>query len=182
MVLGFIHAEDVGGSMTIHMFGAYFGLACSYALGGPDGTEHELMLPDKISDIIALINMDMIGRENIDSIHCIGSNKLSTEFYNIIEETNSKTVKMFLDYRFNDPNDRKRYYYRSDHYEYAKRGIPIVFFFDDMRIDYHRATDDFDKINYSKIARIINLVYNVSIEVANLDHRLTVDKENEDEE
>jgi len=60
MVLGFIHAEDVGGSMTIHMFGAYFGLACSYALGGPDGTEHELMLPDKVSDIMALIGTTIL--------------------------------------------------------------------------------------------------------------------------
>lgn len=126
--------------------------------------------------IVAQINIDMVGRMATDSIYSIGSDKLSSEMKKIVEDVNSKTVKFYLDYKYDDPNDPNRFYYRSDHYNYAKHGIPIVFFFDDMRKDYHRDTDEIDKINFKKLKRMSWLVYGIALRIANLDHRLLVDK------
>ena len=126
--------------------------------------------------LISQINIDMVGRENTDSIYSIGSDKLSSEMKKIVEEANNETVKMVLNYKYDDPSDPNRFYYRSDHYNYAKHGIPIVFFFDDMRTDYHKDTDEVDKINFEKMKKIATLVYTVADKIANLDHRLIVDK------
>jgi Zn-dependent M28 family amino/carboxypeptidase len=128
-------------------------------------------------DCVSLqVNMDMIGRENTDSIFCIGSNKLSSELHALVEDVNAHGVRMHLNYAYDDPNDPNAYYYRSDHYNYAKHGIPITFFFDDMRADYHRPTDTVDKINFEKIKKVATLVYAIVHRAANLDHRLLVDK------
>lgn len=135
-----------------------------------------------MKDVIVDINMDMVGRENIDSLHCIGSNKLSTEFGNIVKEVNSETVKYNLNYKYDDPNDPNRFYSRSDHYNFARKGIPVVFFFDDMRVDYHKPTDDVDKINFGKILKTALLSSNIALKVANLDHKLVVDKKPEEEQ
>lgn len=129
-----------------------------------------------IKNIVCDINMDMVGRESADSIHCIGSDKLSAQFFNLIEDVNKQTVNLTLDYKYNDPNDPNRFYYRSDHYNYAKQGIPIVFFFDDMKTDYHKPTDDVDKINFKKMEKVVVLADNIARSVANLDHRLKVAK------
>jgi len=143
-------------------------------LGSSYLTDNLQLIKDK--KIVAQINIDMVGRMTTDSIYSIGSDKLSTEMKNIVEDVNSKTVKFYLDYKYDDPNDPNRFYYRSDHYNYAKHGIPIVFFFDDMREDYHKDTDEVDKINFKKLKRISWLVYGVTLRIANLDHRLVVDK------
>ena len=135
-----------------------------------------------MKEVVANINMDMVGRESIDSLHCIGSDKLSTEFAKIIKEENSKTVNFILDYKYDDPNDRNRFYYRSDHYNFAKKGIPVVFFFDDMKVDYHKPTDDVEKINFEKILKAVKLSSSIAIHVANLDHKLVVDKKVEEEQ
>jgi Zn-dependent M28 family amino/carboxypeptidase len=82
---------------------------------------------------------------------------------------------LFLDYKFDDPNDPNKYYYRSDHYNYAKKGIPVVFFYDHMTIDYHQPSDTVEKINFNKINKISNLITNLSLKIANLDHKLVVD-------
>ncbi len=132
--------------------------------------------------VIANINMDMVGRESIDSIHCIGSNKLSTEFGNLVKEINASTVMYNMNYKYDDPNDPNRFYSRSDHYNYARKGIPVVFFFDDMRTDYHRPTDDVEKINFEKILKTAKLSSNIALKVANLDHKLVVDKKPEEEQ
>lgn len=129
-----------------------------------------------INNVLVNLNMDMIGRESVDSLHCIGSDKLSSELYTIVENVNKRTSKFVLDYRFNDPNDPNRFYERSDHYNFAKRNIPVAFFFDYMNDDYHKPSDDAHKINYEKIYKVTELVYNVALEVANLDHRLVVDR------
>ena len=135
-----------------------------------------------MNGVIADINMDMVGRESVDSIHCIGSDKLSTEFAYLIQEENSKSVDFVLNYKYDDPNDPNRFYYRSDHYNYARKGIPVVFFFDDMRADYHRPTDDVEKINFEKILKTAKLSCNIALAVTNLDHKLTVDKKPEEEQ
>ena len=129
-----------------------------------------------IPNTVADINIDMDARENPDSIYVIGSNKLSTEYYNLIRDVNSKTVKFGLNYKYDDPNDRQRFFYRSDHYNFALKGIPIVFFFDDMTADYHKPTDDIEKINFDKMLKVIKLSANIAIRAANLNHRLVVDK------
>lgn len=129
-----------------------------------------------IPNTVADINIDMDGRESPDSIYVIGSNKLSTEFYNLIRDVNSKSVKIGLDYKFDDPKDPERFFYRSDHYNFALKGIPVVFLFDDMKSDYHKSTDDIEKINFEKMLKVVKLSANVALRAANLKHRLLVDK------
>ena len=132
---------------------------------------------DFMSEVVSNINIDMVGREDTESIYSIGSGKLSTELYELVEKVNSETVKFELDYTFDAPNDPNRYYYRSDHYNYAKQNIPIVFFYDHMTEDYHKPTDDVDKINFEKIEKVSTLITELALRIANLDHRLIIDKE-----
>ncbi len=80
-----------------------------------------------------------------------------------------------MNYAFNTKNDPNRFYYRSDHYNYAKHGIPVLFYFSGIHEDYHKATDTVDKINFHKMEKITRLVYLTAWKVANLDHRLKVD-------
>jgi len=129
-----------------------------------------------MSNVVTGINVDMVGREDTESIYSIGSGKLSTELYELVERVNSETVRFELDYTFDEPNDPNRYYYRSDHYNYAKQNIPIVFFYDHMIEDYHKPTDDVEKINFAKIEKISTLITELALRIANLDHRLKVDK------
>jgi len=131
-----------------------------------------------LEELVVNINVDMVGRESIDSIFCIGSAKLSTELYEIVQLVNDETVDFVLDYTFDDPNDPNKYYYRSDHYNYAKQGVPIVFFYDHMLEDYHQPTDDVEKINFKKIEKISTLITELSLRIANLDHKLKVDNHN----
>jgi len=131
---------------------------------------------DFMSDVVSNINIDMVGREDTESIYSIGSGKLSTELYELVEKVNSETVKFELDYTFDDPNDPNKYYYRSDHYNYAKQNIPIVFFYDHMTEDYHQPTDDVDKINFEKIEKVSTLITELALRIANLDHKLRLDK------
>jgi Zn-dependent M28 family amino/carboxypeptidase len=140
--------------------------------GSSFAAENSTFIPNTVADI----NIDMDGREHPDSIYAIGSNKLSTEYYNLIRDVNSKTVKLGLGYKFDDPNDKERFFYRSDHYNFALKGIPIVFFFDDMKADYHKATDDVEKINFEKVLKVVKLSANVALKAANLNHRIVVDK------
>ena len=141
------------------------------------GSEYLTSHFSRMNDIVSLVNMDMIGREYQDSIHVIGSDKLSKDYHNLIVAANKKTVNMTFDFKYNEPSDPNRFYYRSDHYNYAKNGIPIVFFFDDMRRDYHQASDEVQFIDFTKIAKVATLAYTISIDVANLDTRLKVDSE-----
>jgi len=83
---------------------------------------------------------------------------------------------MRFDYTYNDDSNPERFYYRSDHYNYAKHGIPIIFYFTGVHADYHQPTDTVDKIDFNKMERIDRLVFATGWRVANLDHRLVVDK------
>jgi Zn-dependent M28 family amino/carboxypeptidase len=127
------------------------------------------------NNMIAHINMDMIGRGSSDSIYCLGSDKLSSEYFDLIANVNSEGVGIYLDYSLNDPGDPLRLYYRSDHYSYARKNIPSVFFFDYEMEDYHRVTDDFDKINFKKIQKVARLVYEVALGAANRKSRFRLD-------
>ncbi|MCU7501056.1 MAG: M28 family peptidase [Ignavibacteria bacterium] len=144
------------------------------------GSEEALMLGseyftnhfDRINNISAMVNIDMVGRENRDTIYPIGSARLGNEMRKILEETNNETVKFALNYKFDDPHDPDRMYYRSDHYSYAQKGIPVVFFYDYMLKDYHKATDDIERIDYQKVAKIVELSYKMILKIANMPHKV----------
>lgn len=135
-----------------------------------------------LKNTIADINIDMIGRR--DTIHkttnnyvyVIGSDRLSTDLHKINEEANAKYTKLDLDYKYNDINDPERIYYRSDHYNFAKNGIPSIFFFNGVHADYHLPGDTPDKIEYDALAKRIQLAFATAWEVANRKDRPVVDK------
>jgi hypothetical protein len=133
---------------------------------------------DNLNEIIAQVNLDMIGRESIDTIYSVGSDKLSSELKNIVEDVNRNTVNFVFNYQFDDPNDPERIFYRSDQYSYAKHGIPVVFFTDNMQADYHQPTDDYEKIDFKKIKKVSKLVYGIVETLVNLEHRLVIDQSN----
>jgi hypothetical protein len=130
-----------------------------------------------LEKIVANLNMDMVGRnrddkaEEANSVYLVGSDRISTELHNISVEANASLAKpLKLDFELNDPTDLEQVYYRSDHYSYAAKGIPIVFFTTGLHPDYHFNTDSVEKINFEKMARIGQLVYETGRRVANLDH------------
>jgi Zn-dependent M28 family amino/carboxypeptidase len=130
-------------------------------------------------NIMVHINLDMIGRGAVDSIYSVGSDRISPELKQIVEEVNRNTININFNYRFDDPNDPERIYYRSDHYSYAREGIPTVFFYDNMQEDYHKTTDTADKINLVKVANMVELVYQTSVRLANLPQNLSRNREAE---
>lgn len=132
---------------------------------------------ENIENIIAHINMDMVGREHIDTLYSVGSGKISSEFQTLVEDVNSQTVNFVFNYKFDDPADRQRIFYRSDHYNYAKHGIPVVFSYDYMTEDYHKHSDEIDKINFEKIRKTAFLVYSIALRTSNMNTRLKIDEE-----
>lgn len=144
-------------------------------LGSAYLTDEATPKPFQLSQIVSQINIDMVGRESADSIFVIGSGRLSSELQSLNESINKKLGLFKFDYTFDADDDPNRYYYRSDHYNYAKHGIPVVFFFDGMTSDYHKATDDVEKINFPKIGKTATLVYHLAQRIANQKHRLKVD-------
>jgi hypothetical protein len=131
------------------------------------------------------INIDMIGRtateymtqkDSINYIFSIGDDKLSTEIAPILDDVNKRYINLYLDRKYNDPKDENRFYYRSDHYNYALKGVPIVFFFDGLHPDYHQPTDTPEKINYELLAKRVKLAFFLAMEVANRDKLLKRDK------
>ncbi|HAJ81228.1 MAG: peptidase M28 [Zunongwangia sp.] len=135
-----------------------------------------------LEETVANLNIDMIGRIDPDHegndnyIYLIGSDKLSTELHELSEEVNSKYMNLDLDYTYNDENDPNRFYYRSDHYNFAKNNVPVIFYFNGVHADYHKITDTPDKINYDALSKRARLVFLTAWEIANRDERLVVDK------
>lgn len=129
------------------------------------------------------INIDMIGRrgyskENNDNyVYVIGSDRLSTDLHKISEAANNKYIGLELDYKYNDLNDPNRFYYRSDHYNFAKKGIPAIFYFDGVHDDYHKTTDTPDKIDLPLYEKRVRLAFAVAWELANAEKRPVVDKD-----
>lgn len=128
------------------------------------------------------LNIDMIGRvdtfhvANRNFVYVIGSDKLSSELHTINEQANSKYTKLQLDYKYNDDKDPNRFYYRSDHYNFAKRDIPIIFYFNGTHKDYHKETDEVSKIDFQLMETRARLVFYTAWELANRDQRIIVDK------
>jgi Peptidase family M28 len=130
-----------------------------------------------LEKMVAQLNIDMVGRNRNDdpkesnTIYIVGSDRISTELHNINEDANSSMSKPWkLDYEMNDPADTESIYTRSDHYSYAAKGIPIVFYFTGLHPDYHCPSDTVDKIIFDKVARAAQLAYETGRRVANLDH------------
>ena len=130
---------------------------------------------------IANLNIDMIGRVddahlgNENYIYLIGSDKLSTELHQLSEAMNNKYTQLNFDYTYNDENDPNRFYYRSDHYNFVKNNIPIIFYFNGVHEDYHKASDTAEKINYELLTKRTKLVFYTAWEIANRKQRLKVD-------
>lgn len=129
------------------------------------------------------LNIDMIGRidpkrKNGDStnyVYVVGDDKLSSDLKPISEAVNKKYTKMELDYKYNDPKDTERIYFRSDHYNFARKGVPIIFYFNGTHADYHRPTDTPDKIDYVQMAKRAQLVFYTAWEMANRNEMLKRD-------
>jgi hypothetical protein len=130
------------------------------------------------------LNIDMIGRiddsrkkgDSTNYVYVVGDDKLSSDLKVISEGVNKKYVKMELDYKFNDPKDPERIYYRSDHFNFARKGVPIIFYYDGMLDrDYHKPTDTPDKIDYTLMAKRAKLVFFTAWEMANRNDMLKRD-------
>ncbi len=148
-------------------------------LGSQYYTDKDPIIP--FEKTVCDLNIDMIGRidkehaPKEDYVYLIGSDKLSSELHQISEDVNKKYINYQLDYTFNDPKDPNRFYYRSDHYNFAKHKIPVIFYFTGVHEDYHRPGDDVEKILFPKYQQIARLVFQTAWELVNRDERIKVD-------
>ncbi len=160
--------------LFLHVTGEEIGL-----YGSRYYTENPLF---PLENTVCNLNIDMIGRIDPDKeddpnyIYLIGSNKLSQELQDVSTEVNDKYTQLELDYKYDDPNDPNRFYYRSDHYNFAKNNVPIIFYFNGVHEDYHKITDTPDKIEYDLMAKRAQLIFYTAWEVANRDKRISIDK------
>jgi hypothetical protein len=185
------NGADDDGSGTVSLMG----IAKAFALGakpkrsvmfvwhtgeeaGLYGSRYMADYPEvPLDHVSSQLNIDMIGRnrcddpKEADTVYLVGSDRISTELHNLSEDANqSMRQPMTLDYEMNDPADPESIYTRSDHYSYAAKGIPIIFYTTGLHRDYHYLTDEIDKIEFPKMAHIAQLVYTTGMRVANLDH------------
>lgn len=141
-----------------------------------------------LENTVTNLNIDMIGR--VDSAHMddrefvylIGSNRISTELHEISETMNENYTKLELDYTYNAEDHPDRIYYRSDHWNFAKNGVPIIFYFNGTHPDYHQHTDTVDKIEFDLLKKRTDLVFYTAWEIANRENRLTIDEVEEETE
>ena len=161
--------------LILHVTGEEHGL-----LGSRYYSENPLF---PLAKTVADVNIDMIGRrdelhkDDNNYVYVIGSDYLSSDLYTICENANQKYIGLNLDYKYNDKKDPNRFYYRSDHYNFAKNGIPSVFFFNGSHADYHKATDEVDKIEFDALTKRTKYAFVVAWEIATREKRLVVDKE-----
>ncbi|MDA8640160.1 M28 family metallopeptidase [Flavobacteriaceae bacterium] len=132
-----------------------------------------------LENTIANLNIDMVGRtdpkrvnDNPNYIYLIGSDRLSMELHEISEEVNKATVNIDLDYTYNAHDDKNRFYFRSDHYNFAKNNIPVIFYFNGTHADYHRPTDTVEKIEYDLMETRARLIFATAWELANREERI----------
>ncbi|MBL4676558.1 MAG: M28 family peptidase, partial [Mucilaginibacter sp.] len=151
-------------------------------LGSEYYTDHPVF---PLANTIADLNIDMIGRvgeeyigkpDSANYVYSIGSNMLSSDLHKIGEAANATYTKMKLDYKYDDPNDPNRFYYRSDHYNFARFNVPIIFYFNGVHADYHAPGDEVSKINFPLLAKRAQLAFFTGWELANRDARPIVDR------
>jgi hypothetical protein len=150
-------------------------------LGSEYYTDHPVI---PMASTITDLNIDMIGRVGADyvgkpdsanTVYIIGSSMLSTDLHKANESANSLYTHLNLDYKYDDPNDPNRFYYRSDHYNFAKHGVPIIFYFNGVHADYHQLSDEVSKINFPLLAKRAQLVFYTAWDLLNADRRPVVD-------
>lgn len=131
------------------------------------------------------LNIDMVGRigseyqndpDSANYVYIIGDDKLSSALRPISETANNTHTRLKLDYKYNDSNDPNRFYYRSDHYNFAEKGVPIIFYFNGTHADYHRPTDTPDKIHYPLMAKRAQLIFATAWEIANRTEKIPRDQ------
>ncbi len=144
-----------------------------------------------IKNVVAQLNIDMIGRsrkaddvnpknKNLTGeaeVYVIGSQMMSTKLGEVTKSVNDSFLKLGYDYRYDDPKDTNRFFFRSDHFNYAINGIPIIFWFDGVHEDYHQPGDHADKIDYQKMEKISRTIFLTMWEIADLKERPAVDKQ-----
>lgn len=149
-------------------------------LGSEYYSEHPIF---PLENTVVNLNIDMVGRvdekheENPDYIYLIGSDKLSQDLHKLSEKVNKTYSNLELDYTYNDENDPNRYYYRSDHYNFAKHNVPVIFYFNGTHEDYHQPTDTIEKINFDKMEKIARLVFFTAWEIANREEKIKLDSD-----
>ena len=148
-------------------------------LGSEFYSEHPIFLLKKTTSDL---NIDMVGRidpdykgDSLNYVYIIGDDKLSSNLRPLTDSINNKYSHLQLDRRFNDLKDPNRYYYRSDHYNFAKNGIPVIFYFNGVHADYHRPTDTVDKINFEVMAKRVKLIYYTAWDLANRNEMIARD-------
>jgi hypothetical protein len=148
-------------------------------LGSQYYTDHPIF---PLANTVTDLNIDMVGR--VDSLHqgkgdymyLVGDDRLSQELHTLSEATNQQYNPVALDYKYNDPNDPEHIYERSDHYNFAKHNVPIIFYTSGLHPQYHKATDDVDLIDFPVMARRDQLIFHTAWAVANRDQRIMVDE------
>jgi len=156
------------------------------------GSEYFTRFPTvPIEKIVAQLNIDMIGRSRAagdsnprnkdlsgpDEVYIIGSKMMSTELGALSEAVNDAFLKLSYNYKYDDPKDPERFFYRSDHIHYARKGIPVIFYFTGVHADYHQPSDEVSKIDFAKFEKITKSIYATFWEIADLKSRPKVDKE-----
>lgn len=143
-----------------------------------------------LSQIIAQLNVDMIGRSKKEGdtkatnaalsgpneIYVIGSKMMSAELGAVSERVNREYLNLNFNYLYDAPDDKERFFYRSDHYNYAEKGIPIIFYFSGVHEDYHRPGDSSDKIDYTKYEKVTRTIFVTAMTLANAPRRPVVDR------
>ena len=161
--------------LFLHVTGEEKGL-----LGSRYYTDFDPIIP--LENTVSNLNIDMIGRTDPkregsrEYIYLIGSDKLSTELHQLSEQVNAEHTQLALDYTYNAEDDPNRFYYRSDHYNFAKNNIPVIFYFNGTHDDYHQPSDTVDKIEFDLLAERTRLIFYTAWELANREHRIVVDK------
>jgi hypothetical protein len=150
--------------------------------------EHPTVPLDKI---VVQLNVDMIGRSRKTGepagtntsltgpgeIYVIGSKMMSSTLGALSERVNKDYLDLSFNYKYDDPTDANRFFFRSDHYNYAKKGIPIIFYFDGVHQDYHRVSDEIAAIDFSKMERVARTIYSTAYALAELPTRPAVDRQ-----
>lgn len=145
-------------------------------------SDHPVLPLDKTS---VDLNTDMVGRidterksaDTANYVYVVGHDKISSDLPLINEAVNKKYTNLTLDYKFDDPADPERIYFRSDHYNFARKGVPVLFFYDGMlKADYHKPTDTVDKINWQLYEKRVHMIFHTAWEMANRDEMLKRDK------
>jgi Zn-dependent M28 family amino/carboxypeptidase len=157
-------------------------------LWGSDYFTHFPTVP--LDRIVTQLNIDMIGRSKAaddtkpadadltgpDAIYVIGSRMMSTELGDLSERVNKSLLNLAFNYKYDDPQDPQRFFFRSDHYNYARKGVPIIFYFDGVHEDYHRPSDSVEKIDFEKMEKVTRTIYATAVAIADLPARPRVDK------